>query len=421
MAKRLNLTDIFCLGLNAIVGSGIFLFPGKMALLAGPASILAFLVCGMLLAVVALCYAELGGMFPRNGASYVYAREAYGLNIGFAVGWISWATSVFSLAAVSVAVSFYLSHFNSVFLQVWADKIIAVGLICLFGAINYRGIKPGARTVNFFTLSKVLPLLMFASAGLIRSTPSNFSPFSGGEGGFGYAVFLAMWALQGFEVIAVPAGESDNPQRDIPYATLGSLFCATSIYVLIQAAAIGSYPDLAHSTKKPLADAASFVMGPLGGTLISAGALFSMTGFIAGAALGAPRYLSALGEDGFISGALGRFHCRFGTPYISIFFTTMVAAILVLIFDFHRLVNITNLAVASQYFSTCLAVIVLRSKKPDHPRPFRISWPWGVGVSGCLISVWLATRVSASDLLLGAGILASGFTVLAIKRIRQTI
>src|SRR5207248_5980974 len=84
-ARRLLLIDVFCLGVNDIIGSGIFLFPGKLAREAGPTSIFAFLVCGILLITVALCYAELGSMFRRNGGAYVYAREAFGPVVGYGV------------------------------------------------------------------------------------------------------------------------------------------------------------------------------------------------------------------------------------------------------------------------------------------------------------------------------------------------
>ena len=194
--------DTFCLGLNAIIGSGIFIFPGLLAKEVGPASILAFGVCGVLLVFVALCYAELGSMFRQNGGCYVYAKEAFGPFIGFGIGWICWMTSVFSWAAVASAVSSNLAYFHPVFNQPCVVKAVAAALIGGFTIINYCGIKLGAWTVNFFTLAKVIPLLLFIAIGAFFVQPAQYHPFwNPPTGSFSFAVFLALWALQGFEVV----------------------------------------------------------------------------------------------------------------------------------------------------------------------------------------------------------------------------
>ena len=196
--RPLKFRDIFCLGLNAIVGSGIFLFPGVMAAEAGPAAVLAFLVCGALLITVALCYAELGGMFSANGASYLYAREAFGAETGFGVGLITWAASVLSWAAVASMLASHLGYFHPVFSSAAGTKAVAAASILFFAAVNYRGVVPGAWTVNALTAAKILPLAAFVAAGIYRIQPENFRPFFAPEPRFGYAVFLALWTLQVF-------------------------------------------------------------------------------------------------------------------------------------------------------------------------------------------------------------------------------
>src|SRR5205807_1919897 len=139
-ARQISIFDTFCIGVNAIIGSGIFIFPWLLAQKVGPASILAFAACGLVLVCVALCYAELGSMFRQNGGSYVYAKEAFGPFIGFGVGWISWVTSVFSWAAVANAVSSYLAFFYPTFKEAYAVKAMALVLVIGFSVINYRGI-----------------------------------------------------------------------------------------------------------------------------------------------------------------------------------------------------------------------------------------------------------------------------------------
>jgi basic amino acid/polyamine antiporter, APA family len=409
--------DTFCLGLNAIIGSGIFIFPGLLAKEVGPASILAFGVCGVLLVFVALCYAELGSMFRQNGGCYVYAKEAFGPFIGFGIGWICWMTSVFSWAAVASAVSSNLAYFHPVFNQPYVVKAVAAALIGGFTIINYCGIKLGAWTVNFFTLAKVVPLLLFVAIGAFFVQPAQYHPFwNPPTGSFSFAVFLALWSLQGFEVVALPSGESREPERAVPIAAVGSLLFASLLYVLIQAVAVGTHPGLTSAGTKPLAEAAARFMGPLGGGLMAIGAVSSMVGFNAGNALGAPRFLSALAQDRYLPIALSAAHPRYQTPSLAILLTGVLTAGAVLFLRFQSLIDLANLVVVLQYAATCMALIQLRRKQPTMPRRFRIRFGIPVAVIGCAVSCWLLKEVKASEFLLAGLVMGVGFIVMASSR-----
>jgi amino acid transporter len=405
----LSLFDTFCLGINAIIGSGIFIFPGVLAKEVGPASILAFGVCGLLLVFVALCYAELGSMFRQNGGSYVYAKEAFGPWIGFSVGWISWVTSIFSWAAVAAAVGPNLAYFDTAFDQPGAVKTGAVALIAGFSLINYYGIKLGAWTIDFLTVAKVVPLLLFVAVGCFYVEPARFRPFwNPPTGSFSLAIFLSLWALQGFEVAPVPAGETEHPQRTVPIAAVGSLVCSACIYVLIQAVAVGVHPGLADAGSKPLAEASAQFLGPAGGTLMALGALISMVGYNAGNALGSPRFLSALAEEQALPAWLAAPHPRYKTPSRSIVLTGGLTACAALFLNFQSLVELANLAVILQYLATCAAVIRLRRIKPEAERRFKIPFGVPVALAGCAVSLWLVKEVKSQDLLLGGSVLVVG-------------
>ena len=405
----LKFFDVFCLGLNCIIGSGIFIFPGTLAALAGPASILAFAVCAALLALVALCYAELGGMFPGNGGSALYAREAFGLEAGFGVGFMAWAAAVLSWAAVAAAVPAQLAYFLPIFRLPLPTKLAAAACLGFFGLLNARGARPGARTVNALTVAKIVPLALFVLGGLSAVRASEFHPMYSGEHRFGYAIFLALWTLTGFEVAPVPAAESENPQRDVPRAVLYSLGSAAVFYMMIQAVAVGAYPQLARSGERPLAEAAGYAFGPWGARLLAAGGLLSMIGFVAGAALGEPRYLSAMGEHSFRRLRLDEIHPVWRTPARSIAATSAAATMLVLAFDMTRLIDLSNLAIVSQYVSTCVALAVLRVRRPAAARPFRVPAGPAVAAAGVAVSLWLATQVSAQEAAVSAAILAFGY------------
>jgi amino acid transporter len=409
-AKKLNTFDVFCLGVNAIIGSGIFLFPGILAQEAGPASIIAFLVCGILLIFVALCYAELGSIYKRNGGSYVYAREAFGPVIGFAVGWMSWVTAIFSWAAVANAVSSYAGYFHPVFTTVFMAKFMACGLVLVFGILNYRGIKQGAWAVNIFTLAKLAPLILFVAIGVFYVSAEQFHPFwVTGGGTFGHAIFLALWPLQGFEIVPLPAGETDRPQRAVPVATIGSLLFVTLIYVLVQTVCVGVFVGLTGVTDKPLADAAAVFLGPVGATIVALGAVVSMIGYTAGNALGSPRFLSALAVDKCLPPRLSAPHPRFFTPSKAILLTTCITFCAALLLNFQQLVMLSNLAVICQYLSTCSALIWLRHKKPELERTFKTPCGNVVAVIGCAVSVWLIKQVNTEELILAGAVLMAGF------------
>lgn len=408
---RLGSFDILALGLNAIVGSGIFLFPGTLASLVGPASVLAFLVCAVLLAAVALCYAELGSMFKGSGGSYLYAREAFGDEVGYGVGVLAWTAALLSWAAVASLLAGHLAYFHPAFANPLVGRLASACVLAVLGAVNYRGIRPAAWTVDGVTVAKLLPLGVFVLLCLPRAEPARFAPFFAGEGRFGYAVFLALWALQGFEVVPVPAGEASDPQRDVPRGVLGSLAVAAGLYALIQAAAVGVYPGLAGSSERPLVDAAQAALGPWGARLLAAGGTLSMLGFLAGAALGEPRYLSALGERHLRRWRLDAFDERTGVPARAIVATTGGAVFLVLALPSMSLVDLSNLAVVSQYLSTCAAALVLRSRRPGAERPYRMPWAWLVAPTGILVSLWLMTQVGRGELAGTGAVLLAGYAL----------
>ncbi len=411
-AKKLGTFDVFCLGVNAIIGSGIFLFPGVLAREAGPASVAAFFICGLLLIFVALCYAELGSIYKRNGGAYVYAREAFGPTIGFAVGWMSWVTAICSWAAVANAISFYAGAFSPVFTMTLVAKSMACSLILFFGVLNYRGIKLAAWAVNLFTLAKLVPLVLFITIGMFHVSAERFRPFwVAGGSAVGHAVFLSLWPLQGFEIVCLPAGETNNPRRAIPIATIGSLLFVTLIYMLVQTVYVGICAGEAGATDKPLADAAAVIFGPAGALLMALGAVVSMIGYTAGNALGSPRFLSALAEDHNLPAQLCALHARFFTPSRAILLTTGLTFGAALCFNFQQLVILSNLAVICQYLSTCSAVIRLRRTKPTLERAVTIPGGPFIALLGCVVSVWLIRQVGTAELVGAAVVLAAGFMI----------
>lgn len=411
--KQLNLFDVLCLGTNAIVGSGIYVFPGTLATLLGPASPLAFGLCGLLCCIIGQCFVEAAGMFKRSGGPYIYTLEAFGPFPGFLVGWTCWAAAVLSWAAVASAISPYLNHLLPSPLGPSTALVVAVGITLALGAINYAGVKPGAYTLDLLTIIKLLPLLVLLALGLAATRMARLTPLAPhGLSALPRAAYLAMFAFQGFEVVPVPAGETRSPRRTAPLALIGSLLFSTLLYMGLQLAAVGSTPGLAGA-EEPLALMGKTLLGDAGAKLVAAAAVVSMVGFCAGVALAGPRYLEALAQDRHLPEGLARRHPRFETPSRCVLLTTLVSAALVLLLDFSRLVDLAVLTVGAQYLATSLAVPALRRKRPDLGRAFRLPLGPVIPMLSVAVTVWFGAQTSLGEVmwfgaLVGVGVLAWG-------------
>ena len=222
--RALGLFSILCIGINAIVGSGIYRLPGRIAHHLGGASWAAFALVGVLLVAVGLCFAEAAGMFSSSGGPYVYTREAFGRTPAFVVGWMAWITMVLSWGAVAHGVTGYLAALVPWAADPGVARMVVVAMIAVPGMLNYYGVKPGAYATNVFTLAKLVPLVLFVVLGLphVDWASIGVTPVATeGEtplGLFGAALFVALFAVQGFEVAPVPAGETANPRRNVPIA-----------------------------------------------------------------------------------------------------------------------------------------------------------------------------------------------------------
>lgn len=398
MRRQLKSFDIVCLGVNAIVGSGIFLMPGRMVAGAGPYSILLFLFCGLVLIPVGLCFAEAGSRVDRNGGPYNYAKIAFGDSIGFMLGWIAVVTAIFSYAAVANGLPYYLASFIPGMDKGTPAHVISGGIIFFLTALNVIGVRLGVNTVNFFTVAKMLPLILLAVVGLAFIGPENFSvPEQVTTSSTAGLLLAVLFTYQGFEVVSVPAGETINPSRAIPIAVMGSLIISAALYMLIQTVVVGSGAPVAGS-ERPLTETADFILGSTAGRLIAAGAVISMFGYCAGIAFNAPRFLTVLCEDKFLPAIGARLHSRFETPYVASIFIAVVSFIMTLFLDFNKLVDISALAVALQYLITCAAIPLLRKKTVATPATYVAPGRWLFPLLGVLISLVFIVQIRVSEL-----------------------
>jgi amino acid transporter len=413
MRRSLSRFDVTCLGVNAIIGSGIFALPDDLARLAGPWSPVAFLLCALGLAPIALCYAEAAGRTERTGGPYVYAREAFGPAVGFAVGWMCLANAVLSFGAVASIAGAYLARLGPPVAGAIPARAAAVGVVAAFAALNWVGARPSARVTDLFTVAKVAALAVLVLVALPHLRASAFEAPPPALAGLGGATFLAVFAAQGFEVAPVPAGETAAARRTVPFAILASLGLSSLIYVAVQATVVGVHPGLTAESDAPLAEAARAV-APWLGSLVGAAGVVSALGFVSGTALGTPRYAWAAAADGTLPRRLAAVHPRFGTPHVAIAVTGALAALLAATLDFRRLAGMSNVTVAVQYLATCVAVLALRRRGAG--TGFRAPGGPLAPLAGVAVSAWIFTQGSAGEMVVAGAALGLGALVFALTR-----
>ena len=412
--NKLGFWSIVLLGINAIIGSGIFLLPNKAMKLIGPASMWVIVFDAFLVISLALCFAEAGGMFKKNGGPYVYAKEAFGEFIGFEVGFMKWAIGIIAWAAMAVA-------FTTALGTIWPEastgttqKVIVVAILGGLGVVNIIGVNISKVLNNVITVGKLVPLVMFVTIGIFFIKGGNFSPmFPGGHytsGSFGEAALLIFYAFTGFESIAVAAEDMDRPEKNIPKAIITVILIVSAFYLLIQAVSIGILgPELAKSAA-PVADASKIFLGPIGGAVVIAGTLVSIGGINIAASFITPRSGVALAEDGLIPKSVAK-KGPTGTPILAIIITVGLAIPLALSGSFAKLAAISVVSRFAQYLPTCLSVLILRKKRPDLKSTFTIPFGPVIPVIAMAVSVWLLLQATSDKIIWGLGGILVGIPV----------
>ena len=360
--REIRKWDLVALLINVTVGAGILKLPAEVQRTVGDYSLLAFVVCAVIIGLIALCFAEVGSRFNRTGGPYLYAREAFGPTTAFLVGWLMWLTRLAGFATLVQVFVAYLSYFWPAAESGLPRAAIIAGLVVILTAINLIGVKESARASDVLTVSKLLPLMLFVVVGLFFINPAQFT-FTEipGVGSFSSAVFVLVYVFSGFEAVLVNSGEIRQPQRAIPFALAVALSTAVVLFLLIQIVCIGVLPNLATS-ERPLADASYQFLGALGPTIISIGALVSIFGTLNVIMLACTRLPFAMATQGQLPAPLARVHERFRTPHVSILISAAAALMIALPGTFIYAVKITVITRVIVYASTCAALPILRRR-----------------------------------------------------------
>lgn len=430
---------------GSVIGSGIFAKPGEIAAEVGDFRIImaAWVIGGILCGLGAMCLAELATMLPHAGGLYVYLREAYGRPVAFLFGWCE-LLLVRPAGLGALAVIFVGAMFNALRYDpgLWGQTLLAAAIIAAVAWVNIRGVVWGGRLQNATTVVKVGALVLI-----------SLLPFLAGYWGFrgvdaanyastvtparltlasqmGAALLAVMWAYNSWHVIAPVAEEIRHPHRNIPVA----LFCGVGILILVYVGANVAYhgvlsmSQMAASGQNTAEEVARALVGDRGAAVMSAVIMVSVFGTINAILLHAPRVAFAMGRDGVFFRQLGLVHAEYRTPVVAILVQATMAIVLLaasgaLVAWSPRFADrsvfsmLTNYAVFSAgifYVLGVAAVVVLRRKQPDWPRPFRtLGFPL-VPLVFVAAYLWFLSRVYLDrpwEAHVGIGLIAVGIPV----------
>jgi len=389
LVRGIRRWDLVAITINGIIGAGIFGLPAKVYALIGTYSIMAFVACALVVALIILCFAEVSSRFDETGGPYLYAREAFNPAVAFEIGWLIWLVRITAFAANCNLLINYLSYFwTSATTPAWRALVI-VFVVVVLAIINLLGIRQAAIVGNVFTVGKLVPMILFCAAGLFFLNPQAFTlgP-SPATTEFSKSVLLLVYAFTGFEMATIPAGEVRDPQKNLPRALIIALFVVAVIYILIQIVCVGTLPELAQS-QKPLADAGSRFLGTAGGAIISVGAIISITGNLNILMLSGSRLPFAMAEQKQLPAFIGAVHRSFYTPYVAILITAGLMLFLTLKSSFVAALTISTIARLSTYAATCLALPVFRRRQNVPPAAFHLPAGTVIALFSLVLIVWL--------------------------------
>jgi APA family basic amino acid/polyamine antiporter len=431
LKRTLTAFDLTLLGIGAIIGTGIFVLTGTAAAnQAGPAITTSYMLAGLACAFAALCYAEFAAMIPIAGSAYAYAYATLGEVVAWMIGWDLILEYAVGSMTVSIGWSGYFQRILAGFgyeLPAWmcaapgtmpgaVINLPAVVIVLLITALLVVGIRESARFNATMVAIKMAAVLFFIVAGFKFIKPENWSPFAPyGWSGIMAAGAVVFFAYIGFDAVSTTAEEAKRPSRDLPIGIIASLVICTVLYIAVAAILSGIVP-VTHfrSTEAALpgvpivsqAESTAFLNAPVAyvlhvidqdwaAGLISAGAVAGITSVLLVMLMGQPRIFFSMSRDRLLPPGVSKVHPRFGTPYITTIITGVIVAVVAGLTPINVVGEMTSIGTLFAFVVVCCAVIMLRIKRPEAHRPFRVPLGYLFPVLGVLSCLYLMLSLSA--------------------------
>jgi APA family basic amino acid/polyamine antiporter len=426
LRRSLSAWDLTLLGVGAIIGTGIFVLTGTAAAnQAGPAIMMSYLAAGLACAFAALCYAEFASMVPIAGSAYTYAYASLGEIVAWLIGWDLILEYAVGSMTVAIGWSGYMQRLllgAGMPLPVWMSaapsattpgaiiNLPAAFIVMLMCVLLVVGVRESARFNAAMVAIKGAVILFFIAIGASWVRPENWTPFAPyGTSGVMAAAAVVFFAYIGFDAVSTTAEEAKNPRRDLPIGIIASLVVCTILYLAVSAILSGivpvtqyrSNPDalpgmptaeptlVTQFLNAPVAFALAAIGQDWAAYLVSAGAVAGITSVLLVMLMSQPRIFFAMSRDGLLPKGVSKVHPRFGTPYITTIITCVVVAIVAGLTQIQVVGEMTSIGTLFAFVVVCAAVLVLRIKRPEAPRPFRVPGGFVFPVLGIVSCLWL--------------------------------
>lgn len=405
LVARLGLLDATTIVMGSMIGSGVFIVSADIARQVQSPGLLmiTWVITAVLTLIAALSYGELAAAMPRAGGQYVYLREAFGPLCGFLYGWTLFTViQTGTIAAVAVAFAKFLGVFvpqvaeNVYLLQLGPLRIntqmgVAIGVLVFLTWVNTRGVAVGARVQNVFTIAKVGALLGLIALGVIagrrpEAIDANFTDFwRGADQGWlvvklvGVAMVGALFSSDAWNNVTFTAGETKNPQRNLPLSLALGVGAVSVLYFLCNLVYLMALPldGIMNAPEDRVATAVmAQIMGGGAVQVMAAAVMVSTFGCMNGMILAGARVYYAMAKDGLFFRAVGRVDAKRHAPVTSLWVQCLWACLLTLTGRYSDLLDYVIFAVLLFYILTIAGLFVLRRRRPAMERPYRaIGYP----------------------------------------------
>ncbi|WP_286261440.1 APC family permease [Thalassotalea atypica] len=417
--RTITKLGIAVLAINGLIGAGIFALPAGAAELSGNLSPWMFIVCALLMSLVILSFAQLSAGFDKTGGPVLYTQKAFGSHVSFQTTWLLYIGRLTALAANSNALVLYLGFIYPPFNEGFLKIISLVCVLSMLTAINLLGVRKTMLVLKSITMLKILPLILFIAVGFFHLEPEKLilfepMPFSQMEA----TLLLLVYAFIGFEGALVPAGESENPTKNIAKALVLTLITTAVLYFCIQAIAVSVLPNLA-STEAPIAAAASTMTGDIGAVIITVAAIISIAGNLSTVIFTAPRMTYALAEQGNFPSWFAKVTSEEKIPRNAILFLVIVAGFLAITGSFIWLAIVSSLARLIGYFIAIAALVKLQPELRSKGQ-WRLPLGLVIPLSALCVCLWLSIQASVNSWLMTALFMIAGSGLYFLGRHKKT-
>jgi APA family basic amino acid/polyamine antiporter len=395
LSREIGLFSATVLVIANMIGTGIFTTSGFiMKELGSPQTmLLCWFVGGIFALCGALCYGELGAMFPKAGGEYVFLRESYGKGMGFLSGWISLIVGFSApIAAASIAFATYffrsfslptgseipLSLLGVSIATISAPSIVAIGAIIIFSLVHYHSLLIGSRVQNGLTIFKIGLIIVFVVAGLFLGQGSidNFSQSLDiglvFQDKFAVSLIFISFAYSGWNAATYLGGEIKSPRKNIPLALFTGTFLVMCLYLLLNVVYIYALPANEMSGILEVgAKSAVFLFGDEISRYFSGAIAVGLLSVLSAMIMTGPRVYYAMSKDSVFFGLFGRVNKDRRTPAYSIFLQAGIAGIMVVTASFDNLLLYIGFTLSLCAVLTVVGMVLLRIKQPALATKYR--------------------------------------------------